>query len=273
MRPAAFNQINLATRPGTPTRAPVSSQLNTTGRRLPPLLPMGAQRPSGGGTHVSVMVLRAIGDLPAIIWEVLAAIIWEGWVSVTNQLRLLMATYPLMVLLYFSTSGLDLTTVISTGCVAYLYASFLYYFRLRDRLPWACLAAAFIWFDGPYRQLMRRAAVAVFMLARDNDWRVVVDKRLRRQTLPWQDGSGFEFLYNFEGRELLREVCLFWVNTLCSSFGQHRVPDDFTLRTSIRSMDVLALPLLGLIDWAWRYRQAQKSLRMAEMEKRRVELF
>ncbi|KAK1970415.1 hypothetical protein LY78DRAFT_569980 [Colletotrichum sublineola] len=187
MRSAAFNEIHLAPRFG----APVSSQPNTTARRLLPLPLMGLQRPArGASTHVSVLVLRAIGDLPAIIWEVLAAIIWEGWVSITNQLRLLVATYPLMVILYVSTSGFDLTTLIATCCAAYLYASFLYYFRLRDRLLWACLAAAFIWFDGPDRQLMRRAAVAVFMLARDNDWRMVVDKRLRRQTLPWQDGTG-----------------------------------------------------------------------------------
>ncbi|OHE95321.1 hypothetical protein CORC01_09332 [Colletotrichum orchidophilum] len=220
---------------------------------------MGAQRPPRGETHVSVMVLRAIGDLPAIIWEVLAAIIWEGWVSITNQLRLLMATYPLMVLFFFSTSGLDVTMLVSTCCVAYLYACFLYYFRLRDRLPWACLVATLLWFEGPDRQLMRRGAVAVFMLARDDDWSAVVDKRLRKQTLPWQDGSGFEFLYNFEGRELLRDVALYWVNTLCSSFGRHRVPDDFTLRTSVRIMDVLVLPLLGLVDWAWRYRQSRNA--------------
>ncbi|KAK1997884.1 hypothetical protein LX36DRAFT_681439 [Colletotrichum falcatum] len=235
---------------------------------------MGLQRPSGGATtHVSVLLLRAIGDLPAIIWEVLAAIIWEGWVSVTNQLRLLVAIYPLMVILSLSTSGSDPITLIATCCAAYLYASFLSYFRLRDRLPWACLAAAFIWFDGPDRQLMRRAAVAVFMLARDNDWREVVDKRLRRQTLPWQDGTGFEFLYNFEGRELLRKVSLYWVNTLCSSFGQHRVHHDFGLRTSIRALDLLVLPLIGLVDWAWRYRQAQRSMKMDEMERRRPELF
>ncbi|EFQ29178.1 uncharacterized protein GLRG_04322 [Colletotrichum graminicola M1.001] len=188
MRPAAFDGIHLAPRFG----APASSQPNTTARRLLPLPLMGLQRPSGGATttHVSVLVLRAIGDLPSIIWEVLAAIIWEGWVTITNQLRLLVATYPLMVILYLSTSGLDLTTLIATCCSAYLYISFLYTFRLRDRLPWACLAAAFIWFDGPDRQLMRRAAVAVFMLARDDDWRAVMDKRLRRQTLPWQDGTG-----------------------------------------------------------------------------------
>ncbi|KDN60118.1 hypothetical protein CSUB01_02777 [Colletotrichum sublineola] len=270
MRSAALNEIHLAPRFG----APVSSQPNTTARRLLPLPLMGLQRPArGASTHVSVLVLRAIGDLPAIIWEVLAAIIWEGWVSITNQLRLLVATYPLMVILYVSTSGFDLTTLIATCCAAYLYASFLYYFRLRDRLLWACLAAAFIWFDGPDRQLMRRAAVAVFMLARDNDWRMVVDKRLRRQTLPWQDGTGFEFLYNFEGRELLREVSLYWVNTLCSSFGQHRVHHDFGLRTSIRTLDLLVLPLLGLVDWAWRYRQTQRSMKLAEMERRRPELF
>ncbi|KAJ0165408.1 hypothetical protein CTA2_11348 [Colletotrichum tanaceti] len=284
MRPAAFNQIALASLSGTTTEAPASSHFNTTGRRQsppsqqpppppPPPPQMGLQRPSGAGTHVSVMILRAIGDLPAIIWEVLAGIAWEGWASITNQLRLLMATYPLMVILYFSTSGFDFTTAISTCCVVYLYASFLYYFRLKDRLPWACLAATFIWFDGPDRQLMRHAAVAVFMLARDSNWRVVVDKRVRRQTLPWQDGSGFEFLYNFEGRELLRDVCLYWVNTLCSSFGRHRVPDDFALRTSVRAMDVLVLPILGLVDWAWRYRRARNSIAMAEMEKRRVELF
>ncbi|KAK1700368.1 hypothetical protein BDP55DRAFT_722913 [Colletotrichum godetiae] len=220
------------------------------------------------------MLLRAVGDLPAIIWEVLAAIAWEGWVSITNQLRLLMATYPLMALLFFffsTTSGpLDITVLVGTCCVAYLYASFLYYFRLRDRLPWACLVATLLWFDGPDRQLMRRGAVAVFMLARDDDWGVVVDKRVRGQTLPWgQDGSGFAFLYNFEGRELLREVALYWVNTLCSSFGRHRVPDDFTLRTSIRVLDVLVLPLLGLVDWAWRYRQARRRMGL-EMERRMV---
>ncbi|KAK7454246.1 hypothetical protein Landi51_03366 [Colletotrichum acutatum] len=162
------------------------------------------------------MLLRAVGDLPAIIWEVLAAIAWEGWVSITNQLRLLMATYPLMVIFFLlSTSGgpLDITVLVSTCCIAYLYASFLYYFRLRDRLPWACIVATLLWFDGgdgPNRQLMRRGAVAVFMLARDDDWSAVVEKRVRGQTLPWQDGSGFAFLYNFEGRELLREVALYW---------------------------------------------------------------
>ncbi|KXH46287.1 hypothetical protein CSIM01_09895 [Colletotrichum simmondsii] len=132
------------------------------------------------------MLLRAVGDLPAIIWEVLAAIAWEGWVSVTNQLRLLVATYPLMVLFFLlsTTAGggpLDVTVVlVSTCCVAYLYASFLYYFRLRDRLPWACLVATLLWFDGgdgPNRQLMRRGAVAVFMLARDDDWSSLVEKR------------------------------------------------------------------------------------------------
>ncbi|KAK0376088.1 hypothetical protein CLIM01_06559 [Colletotrichum limetticola] len=239
---------------------------------------MGLQRPPKGGTHVSVMLLRAVGDLPAIIWEVLAAIAWEGWVSVTNQLRLLVATYPLMVLFFLlSTTGvggpLDVTVVlVSTCCVAYIYASFLYYFRLRDRLPWACLVATLLWFDGgagSNRQLMRRGAVAVFLLARDDDWSAVVEKRVRGQTLPWQDGSGFAFLYNFEGRELLREVALFWVNTLCSSFGRRRVHDDFTLRTSIRVMDVLVLPLIGAVDWAWRYRQARKQMRLVEEERRR----
>lgn len=258
MRPAAFSQINLAFRPEAASKesAPV---LNNR--------PMGAQRPPRGA-HVSVMVLRGIGDLPAIIWEVLAAIVSEGWISITNQLRLLVATYPLMVLFYFSTFGLDIPTVISTCCAAYLYTCFIYYFRLKDRLLWACLAATFIWFDGPDKQLMRRAAVAVFMLARDDDWSVLVERRVRKQTLPWQDGSGFEFLYNFEGRELLREVCLYWVNTLCSSFGRHRVPDDFTLRTSIRVMDVLVLPLIGLVDWAWRYWRAQRHARQVDMERR-----
>ncbi|OLN85949.1 hypothetical protein CCHL11_05438 [Colletotrichum chlorophyti] len=260
MRPAAFNQIELASRPEATPKS--SALLHHHHRR-----PMGAQRPPRE-THVSVLLLRAIGDLPSIIWEVLAAIIQEGWGSIANQLRLLIATYPLMVLFYFSTSGLDITTIISTGCVAYLYASFLYFFRLKDRLPWACLVATLIWFDGPDRHFMRRAAVAVFMLARDDDWNTLVWKRLRRQTLPWQDGSGFEFLYNFEGRELLREACLYLVNTLCASFARHRVPDDFTLRTSIRVMDVLVLPLIGLIDWAWRYRRAQKRARIAEPEGR-----
>lgn len=211
------------------------------------------------------MILLGIGDLGGIIWEVLAAIISEGWVTLTNHLRLLLATYPLMGLLFLLTRELDLQTLLGVCCGAYLYASFLYYFGLRDRLPWACLVATLLTFEGPTPRLLRRAAVTAFMLARDDSLRGLYLKRIRNAKVPWEDGSGFEFLFDFEGRELLRELCLYLVNALCSSFDRPRVQDDFKLRTSVRTVDVLVLPLLGLVDWVWRYRKARRLIRSTQL--------
>ncbi|TDZ27379.1 hypothetical protein C8035_v010501 [Colletotrichum spinosum] len=231
---------------------------------------MGAipQQRRTSGTRISVMigVLGGIGDLGSIIWEVLAGIVYQIWVALTNHLRLLVATYPLMGLLFLLThgSGPDVTTCVGVACGAYLYASFLYYFGLRDRLPWALLVAGLLTLEAPRPRLLRRAAVAVFMLARDDSPATLWDARVRNAEAPWADGSGFGFLVHFEGRELLREVCLWLVNALCASFDQQRVPDDFKLRTSVRVVDVLVLPMLGLVDWAWRYRQATRRLRRME---------
>ncbi|KAF4809761.1 hypothetical protein CGCSCA5_v011179 [Colletotrichum siamense] len=223
------------------------------------------RQPAVSGTRVYVMILLGIGGLGGIIWEVLAAIIWEVWITLTNHFRLFVATYPLMGLLFLITRGFDLTTCVGVCCGAYMYTSFLYYFGLRDRLPWACLVATLLTFEGPNPRLLRRAAVTAFMLARDDSFGELYSKRVRNAEVPWEDGSGFAFLFNFEGRELLREVCLYLVNTLCSSFDRPRVQDDFKLRTSVRTVDVLVLPLLGLIDWAWRYRRAQRRLRKARV--------
>ncbi|KAF9882126.1 hypothetical protein CkaCkLH20_00162 [Colletotrichum karsti] len=226
-----------------------------------------AQRSSG--TRIYVMILLGIGDLGGIIWEVLAAIIWEAWITLTNLFRLFVAAYPLMGLLFLITRGFDLTTLVGVGCGAYLYTSFLYFFGLRDRLPWALLVATLLTFEGPNPRLLRRAAVTVFMLARDDSLRGLYMKRIRNAEVPWEDGSGFEFLFNFEGRELLREVCLYLVNTLCSSFDRPRVHDDFKLRTSVRTVDVLVLPLIGLVDWAWRYRRARRRARRTQVTGRK----
>ncbi|KAL0942461.1 uncharacterized protein CTRU02_200347 [Colletotrichum truncatum] len=228
------------------------------------------KRPSG--TRIYVMILLGIGDLGAIILEVLAAIVWEGFVTLTNHIRLFIATYPLMGLLFLITGDIDLTTCISIACGAYLYTAFLYYFGLRDRLPWACLVATLLTFEGPYPRLLRRAAVTAFMLARDDSLRGLYLKRVRNAEVPWQDGSGFGFLFNFEGRELLRELCLYLVNTLCSSFDRPRVPDDFKLRTSVRVVDVLVLPLLGLVDWVWRYRRARKRASQPRLEDQSIKM-
>ncbi|KAF6826940.1 hypothetical protein CMUS01_09215 [Colletotrichum musicola] len=214
-------------------------------------------------TRISVMMFLALGDLGSIVWEVLAEIIWTALVSLANHLRLLLAAYPLMGLLFLLTRDFGLATIVGAACGAYLYSSLLYYLGLRDRLPWACLVAGLLTFEGPNPRLLRRAAVTVFMLARDDSLGALWEKRVRGAEVPWEDGSGFGFLCKFEGREMLRDVCLWLVNILCSSFDRPRVLDDFKLRTSVRTVDLLVLPLLGLVDWAWRYRRARRRARRA----------
>ncbi|KAF6816213.1 hypothetical protein CSOJ01_03062 [Colletotrichum sojae] len=204
-------------------------------------------------TRISVMMFLALGDLGSIVWEVLAEILWTALVSLANHLRLLLAAYPLMGLLFLLTRDFGPATVVGAACGAYLYSSLLYYLGLRDRLPWACLVAGLLTFEGPANpRLLRRAAVTVFLLARDDSLGALWEKRVRGAEVPWEDGSGFGFLCKFEGREMLRDVCLWLVNVLCSSFDRPRVVDDFKLRTSVRTVDLLVLPLLGLVDWAWR---------------------